>query len=650
MFKKLSVSQKSFTAPVIILLMMVVTAVVTFVSNSTIESNVDEITNQLSPMAETTAQIEKGVFKLRLTSYQYLQFRDERYVEQFKKDFGDLRGHVMKFAQSTTDPAWLKILESGKAIDANYDKTFNQELVPLTLDIEMMLEEITSRGDQIEGDNQLLITEAMDRGANEVILELATVSADVMTSRVIMSGYNYKNAETVMTVAKDHITLGMLGIERAIELTKNSASKAQLQQLWSDVRDLGETYDVFHEKATFRQQAFDRMNGLGDELVILAEKLKAEVFEEQVTHGASALSSVTTSKVTAVTMTLIATVIGLFVAVIVTRGIMAPIRQTNDMLRDIAQGEGDLTQRIKVTSEDEIGQLGNYVNQFMEKLRGIISNVMDVTYQVSAAAEQLSITTKETSSGIHTQQQETAHVAAAINQLSSTVSEVAENADDASQAADEANKHAVKGASDVRNTIAAINELADSVGNAASTIGELKMNSENIGSVVDVIKSIAEQTNLLALNAAIEAARAGEQGRGFAVVADEVRTLAQKTQDSTGEIENLIATLQSGADSAVTAMNSSQTTTSKTIDQATEAGQSLELITSSVETINRMNTQIATTALQQGQVASEVNQNISRISDISEQSAQASNEMAAASDQVARLGEQLNALMRQFKI
>ncbi len=348
--------------------------------------------------------------------------------------------------------------------------------------------------------------------------------------------------------------------------------------------------------------------------------------------------------------TLLAIVVGSLVAFLITRGILVPLRATNAMLKDIAEGEGDLTKRIPVNTRDEIGELGTNFNVFVEKLQGIIGDISNATTQAADAAVQLADITEKTGASLSNQKLETSQVATAMAEMTSTVQEVAGNAEQASSAAAEAERESKGGQAVVRRTAEAIGGLAQEIEDSAGVIEKLRGDSENIGTVLDVIKSIAEQTNLLALNAAIEAARAGEQGRGFAVVADEVRTLAQRTQQSTAEIEALIETLQGGANQAVEAMSLSRDRARDTVETAQNAGASLDSIGRAVDTIVQMNTQIAAAAEEQGAVAEEINHNVVRIQDMSEQTAAGAAETARASADLARLSDDLQGLVGQFKV
>lgn len=337
--------------------------------------------------------------------------------------------------------------------------------------------------------------------------------------------------------------------------------------------------------------------------------------------------------------------ISLFLANMVSR----PLAMLQATIEHI-EGNGDLTERAKITSRDEVGHLAEAFNSLIDKLANIVSEVTHQSTRVATAAQQLSAVTENTSQGVLRQSGEIQQVATAMTQMSATVSDVANNATHASSSAHEGNEEAIKGNQVVSNTISAIGELAEDVEGSSTVIQRLKDDSQNIGTVLDVIKNIAEQTNLLALNAAIEAARAGEQGRGFAVVADEVRTLARRTQDSTEEIENLIETLQSGAEEAVQVMNKSRDRASNTVSQAKLAGQSLEAITSAVGRILDVNTQIASAAEQQAVTAEEINRNITNIQMISDETAAGATQTAGASTELSELGEELRGLVGNFKV
>ncbi len=320
------------------------------------------------------------------------------------------------------------------------------------------------------------------------------------------------------------------------------------------------------------------------------------------------------------------------------------------MLKDIAQGEGDLTKRLRAESNNEFGELARWFNQFMDRLQDTVQRVAQATDQVMVSAEQVSHTTEQTIQGMAQQRQETDQVAVSINEMVATVQEVAQNTSLAAQSAGQANDRAGEGAAVVSRTIDLNNRMARELEQTRIIIDQLEQDSTNIGTILGAIEGIAEQTNLLALNAAIEAARAGEQGRGFAVVADEVRTLSKRTQTSTLEIKQLIDQLQSVSKNAAQAMDQSRQQAQLSVEQAQQAGTSLQTITEVVASINDMNIQIATSSEQQLAVAEQINQNIGNISQVSRQTEAETGQVAAASKSLSMLSRDLKGLVAQFKV
>ena len=340
------------------------------------------------------------------------------------------------------------------------------------------------------------------------------------------------------------------------------------------------------------------------------------------------------AKTVAVLLTLAAIALGALIGWVMTKQITQPLSQAIRIAQAI--GNRDMTGRDVEQRGDEFGALLNALDQTRSNLREALGEVNDFTSQLASAAEELSAVTTQTSAGVLSQREETEQVATAMNEMTATVHEVAQNAEEASIASDKANRLAVHGEQALQKALDANDRLTAQVQQSADSMHRLNEDSANISTVLTVINGIAEQTNLLALNAAIEAARAGEAGRGFAVVADEVRGLAQRTQESTAEIEGLISRLQTGSGKAVTMMDSSRTLADSTLELVKEASDELGVITRVIAEIQAMSMQIAAAAEEQSSVAEEINRSVVSVNGIAEQSAAVVEQTAASSQELAR--------------
>lgn len=343
-------------------------------------------------------------------------------------------------------------------------------------------------------------------------------------------------------------------------------------------------------------------------------------------------------------------VLSAIISFVLQAGIVGPINSVAEALEDIAGGEGDLTRRLPVNSQDEVGRLSTAFNTFVDKVHGIIADFAETATDLNSQANGLSGTAKETERGVVRQQTEIQQVVTAVREMAAVVGDVASNVSQAAANAEEADKQANAGRAVVSSTVSKIEGLARDIDAAAEVIDKLRAETDSIGSVLDVIRGIAEQTNLLALNAAIEAARAGEQGRGFAVVADEVRTLASRTQSSTQEIQVMIERLQSGAREAVQMMEKGTGQASESVTQAEEASQALDAITGGVGAIKDKTNQIASASEEQSAATREMERNMENIADVARKASEGSIEIATSTARLAEMAARMAKIVKQFKV
>ena len=345
---------------------------------------------------------------------------------------------------------------------------------------------------------------------------------------------------------------------------------------------------------------------------------------------------------------LLATALTIACALLLTRSITQPIAQALEAAEAIA--EGNLTRPIKVDGSDEAGRLLQAMAKMQGKLRDTLQRISGSATQLASAAEELNCVTDESAKGLTQQNNEIEQAATAVNEMTSAVEEVARNAVSTSEASKNATASAGDGRDLVLETVSAIERMSGDVQSTATLIGNLAAESRDIGKVLDVIRGLADQTNLLALNAAIEAARAGEAGRGFAVVADEVRALAHRTQQSTSEIERMIGSIQGGTEQAVDSMRNSTERAESTLNIAKGAGLALDNINTAIVEINERNLVIASAAEEQAQVAREVDRNLVNIRDLSVQSATGASQTSSASNELSRLAVDLNSMVSRFSL
>ncbi|PTT99759.1 methyl-accepting chemotaxis protein [Pseudomonas sp. HMWF031] len=583
--------------------------------------------------------------KVRVARLHYmLSNGDETSAQAFQVNLDEFAELEKKLLNTFTVPANLQLLNEQAAIVINYQASLNKmrDAYRAASGARQAMNYNAETADKLLESIYSSVLQ-MPRGESDRFERLQTVTrarVQLLLTRYEVSGFISNNTQDSEQQATKQLNESISSVRLLGEYF--SATQADnLRQLENALNNYKANLEAFKASINIISSANKEQDDLGNEILYRSEAL----YQNQVNSRDTEIKQTRSLQIGT---TLLALVFGILAAVIITRQITRPIRETLDMVERITTG--DLTQNLVSTRRDELGVLQQGIQRMGQTLRDLISGIRDGVAQIASAAEELSTVTEQSSAGMNSQKTETDQVATAMQEMSSTVQEVALNAEQASKAATEASNLALEGDKLIAEAMAQIEHLATEMVLSTEAMTLLQQESNKIGSVMDVIKTVADQTNLLALNAAIEAARAGEAGRGFAVVADEVRGLAQRTQKSTEEIEVLVTGLQSGTQQVADVMNNSRRLTDSSVELTRKASASLESITQYVSNIQSMNHQIAAAAGQQSTVADEISQSIVNVRDICEQTADASNETAASSVELARLGNQLQTMVSHFKV
>ncbi|VEF07198.1 chemotaxis sensory transducer [Pseudomonas fluorescens] len=576
---------------------------------------------------------------LRLARMDYDMRRGEQGPGAVNEFIGKLESGLQSARGMIEQPSDVAMVDQQLAAVAEYKRAFG-EMTQATAQREDARSKLGANADNAVakvGEVESALLQGDSVAQYNAVIELSKL---LQQARYQVRGYTYSGKADAEQPALTAIDNALKNLE-SLPTRLPEQHIANLQQATDSLKAYRAAVAQFRDSQAKNAAALASMSAQGDILIAVSKKLTESQTVVRDTDAAHAKNMLLIA-------TALALVFGLIAAWAITRQIIIPLNQTLKVAERVAAG--DLTHNLVSLRRDELGQLQRSMQSMTQGLRELIGGISDGVTQIASAAEELSAVTEQTSAGVNNQKIETDQVATAMNEMAATVQEVARNAEEASEAAVAADQQAREGDKVVGEAIAQIERLAVEVGHSTEAMGELKRESDKIGSVLDVIKSVAQQTNLLALNAAIEAARAGEAGRGFAVVADEVRSLAQRTQKSTEEIEELIVGLQNGTQQVATIMDNSRTLTDSSVELTRRAGGSLESITRTVSAIQAMNQQIAAAAEQQSAVAEEINRSVLNVRDVSDQTSAASEETAASSVELARLGTHLQTLVGRFKV
>jgi len=643
-FANLGMAKKLGIGFVLVLLLTALVAAIGVWSLQTISQRFDGLKQMSS--------LNSGLLKVRLLEQEYALHSSPKTVDALHQGVDGL------IALATELKAQSPVMNDVEQSLGAYRKAFD-EFVSLTqakdLALEMASWSVSSVANNLDvlqaglaDDGAYALKESEGKDGSQFIEQANQVS---QVSRLMLQAMNEARVRLDQSRKGDDDSAGKGKIEQADQ------ALTQAEQLKTTVKDEGyQTVlnEVTGHIASFSEKLAEYTDLLAQEKTVYeqlhqrAAQVVERVDQAYVAEDGAMQAELKKNSLLIIGSSALALLVGLIAAWVITRLIVAPLRSVIRVAQQIAAG--DLSATVEVTRRDEIGQLMLAMQQMGAGLSSIVSGLQAGIEQLASSAHSLSAVTEQTNLEVSSQKEETEQVATAMNQMTATVHDVARNAEEAATAAQTADDKVESGQQVVRQSMARIEQLADSATSASSSIESLSAEIQNIGTVLSVIKSVAEQTNLLALNAAIEAARAGEQGRGFAVVADEVRALAKRTQQSTEEIERLVSALRLAAQSSVQQIQNSGELVKLAVSDALQTESALGSIAAAVSLIQQMNQQIAAAAEEQSSVAEEINRSVTSIRASADQSSLAMQGNAASSIELAQLGSELKGMVGHFRL
>lgn len=665
---KITVAMRVIGGFAIITLLLLIISLSSLFNINSIGSSVDNVNDKAMPALNEVAAIKVdtiGLSGLQLETY-YAESLSavNSYRGEFETSRDSLVGSLSQLQQLIKGEGQSNLINSTEASVTQYvdliEQLFNyqQEYIELRSGTAAQLDEIAFNID----DAAIMLLDTMDMSDNEIVArEAGNVESSLSSLITLLYDLNKATKLDSASVIKSEIDINIDSIRPRLKALDNESNGSAAQMVDDAVKTVRTAIDNLQGQGSYpsnvilRQQrrvdagqALEQSQQQLQSLMAQTDELQTAVRNIAESSRSSATESISTSSWINSIITIVSIGLAVLISWLTVRSISQPLSRVNHMLNIMA--EGNLTERVDYDAQDEFGELATNTNKLTGNLRKLIEGIANRATQLATAAEQSSNVSEETTNSIDEQRRQIEQVATATQEMNNTASEMSDGADQALREIQHSDDEATRVREISDKNRSTIEQLAHEIKGASQVIDQLSENSSNIGGILDVIRGIADQTNLLALNAAIEAARAGEQGRGFAVVADEVRTLASRTQESTEEIQDMIESLQNDSKRAVEVMNRGREQAELSVHQSDEAAQALQSITESVHQASDSSNHIANAAQEQSSTAHDISERLESIVSIAEQTASGSKQTAQASNEVAKLADELQDSVKSFRV